>query len=337
MGDGGSIHFDAGAATADAATAPDVAAGTDAVGQDAVVPASDASMAEDAMSTSTDAMNCGWSPFAPPCDAATQVAPDAAPPDVGGGLDAAMVATDAGPVTGCAGTAAMEMLYGNGIAALANNWADADMAVRVTCNGAPLANATVHWAVTEGHGYVALDAFNTPWVMLDVPTDMNGVSKVTFKYTNSMPQPLQSTEPGKVNASIGAQSIDFLVTAFNPGPSIPLYPTANLIWPDGAHDLGSGRAGTILSMPVRINVYNATGWDNGRPAPNVGVSLVNDQDPTMPPVAWCIGEGNTALTDATGSAVCNVQLGNMPISGRYLRVVVGGTRWWNAINVDITP
>jgi hypothetical protein len=323
----------------DAASLEDATPAPDAAPQaDATPPGADASAAPDATPMVSDASGCErWSPFMPPCDQDAQPAPDAEPPDTGSELDASVGGGDGGPIAGCTGVGSLQMLYGNGLAVLANNWEDGDMAVRVTCNGAPLANATVHWSVTQGHGEISLDMNQPPWVMLDVPTDMNGISKVTFKF-GPLINNLASNEPGMVNAAIGAQSIDFFVTAFNPGMSFPTPPQAQLLVPDSAgRDLGSGRAGTIMTMAVHVTVYNATGWDQGRPVANVGVSLVDDQNPPMQGVAWCIGQGNTVLTDATGSAWCDVQLGTMPISGRYLRVMVGNTRYWNGVNVDITP
>jgi hypothetical protein len=222
---------------------------------------------------------------------------------------------------------------------LTGNWSSATLAVRATSCGAPAVGTSVTWTVAQGSGYLSADPNSSPATTLQATTDASGVATAVFRNPGPMNNPLQSNEPGSVRASAGSANVDFVVTTFNACmvascSSGVFYPYVQLVEPS-SRDMGSVRAGGTLSSAIQIQVNNATGWDNGKPVGNIGVYVVNRDDPSAPPAVTCVAPDGTALTGADGKASCDVRAGTTP-GQQGLRIWVGEGLYWDA-RVTVTP
>src|SRR5262249_34014545 len=84
-----------------------------------------------------------------------------------------------------------------------------------------------------------------------------------------------------------------------------------------------GPAGSTSTTPIQIKLSGFVGGG----APNVAISLLPPSDPTQPTISCAAAPGaqpNTALTDASGTANCNVVFGGRTGTGQAL-IDVGQT------------
>jgi hypothetical protein len=271
---------------------------------------------------------------------------DAQPlPDAASAVDAAIASPDAsstadGSTPACTGPITLELGVGNGMIVLAADWSNAEMSVIVMCGGAPRADVPVEWTVVQGTGELgnAPDAQTIagPAQMLTVSSDMNGVSAVSFRNPSSWGSSSASNQQNLIHASAGGAVIELKATVFNPGiqGNTPL-PLVYVTKPTDL-DFGSGRVGTIIPDALEVQVFNAAGDQMNHPVADIGVVVFDPNDPTRR-IAWCVGPGDTALTGPDGIAHCDLQLGTMPLNGRYLRVAVGSALYWDGYNIEVTP
>ncbi|MDQ6739535.1 MAG: putative Ig domain-containing protein, partial [Actinomycetota bacterium] len=139
-----------------------------------------------------------------------------------------------------------------------------------------------------------------------------------------------------VTARSSVGSVNFVVTtAINrlPNGSIAELPLVQLQSPAPENRSLSGRSGTTLPGAVAIQVGVQSGPQSGAPVPNVGMRIVDYNDPTVQPAAQC---ANRPLTDANGIARCDLLLTGSP--GTYLlSAEVGEFRLTPGIFVTISP
>jgi hypothetical protein len=272
---------------------------------------------------------------APPNDAASlPAAGDAASPVA----DARADPTHDGAAP-CSGVT-IARVQGNGALVLSGNWSSATLGVRATrCDGAPAAGAKISFTVVSGTGVLSPDANTSPAPTLDATTDDGGLATAVFRHPSPMTNTTQSNEPGLVTATLGASRADFMVTTFNACSTVScgagvFWPYVQLVQPV-SRDLGSVARGGKIAGAIQVQVNNATGFDNGRPVANIGVSVVNRDDATMPAAVTCDAPDGTALTGASGSATCDVRAGTT-LGQQGLRIWIGEGLYYDA-RVTVTP
>ena len=200
--------------------------------------------------------------------------------------------------------------------------------------GKPVPNATISW--TFNSIQAATGSLTTT-----TTTDANGQSSNTL-FMNAALGSLFSFAyaQGAVTASIlslpagtpgsAGQAVIFYETSAltdqqtNPGSGTGIIQLQDSLISPAQGTVISGAAGsTNTSTPIQVRVAGLVGGG----VPNVAVIVIPPGDPTQPTIA-CAGapggQPNTALTDATGTANCNVVFGGRQGSGTA-QVVVGQT------------
>jgi uncharacterized protein (TIGR03437 family) len=200
-------------------------------------------------------------------------------------------------------------------------------------SGKPLPGATVSWkfaSTQAGFGNV---------ISGQTVTDANGQSSNTFSLTPALGSLfgisfVQATItatltalPAGTTGSTG-QSVVFTETnaltdiqATSTGTGI-IQLTDTLISPQPGTVL-TGPAGSTSAVPIQIKLAGFLGGG----VPGVAVIVVPPTDPTLPTISCATtpgGQPNTAITDASGTATCNVVFGGRTGLGQAL-VAVGQT------------
>jgi uncharacterized protein (TIGR03437 family) len=184
--------------------------------------------------------------------------------------------------------------------------------------GKPLPNATVSWAfssASSGFGNV---------ISTTTTTDANGQSSNTFSLTPALGSlfgiafvqgtitatltALPSGTTGSTGQSVTFTETDALtdIQATGQGSGI-VQLTDTLLSPIAGTTL-VGPAGSTSTSPIQIKLAGLIGGG----VPNVAVSVLPPTDPTLPTISCAAVPGqqaNTALTDPTGTATCNVVFG----------------------------
>jgi hypothetical protein len=238
--------------------------------------------------------------------------------------------TDASaPDTATSGGLHITPVAGNGQVVIAA-WPGVEpMIVQVTDDrGAPVAGVAVSWGMMPVLGNLHPQ---------DTVTDSNGMVGCTW---NASPWASgESNAPSTVTASLASgESATFAITATNPGPfgSIPTSAHIEIRNPDPPIALGSGRAGSVIPGAIQAIVVNSQGAETGRPIPNVGLEILNPNDPTQPAAAHCLHSvGGAVLTDATGIVTCDLQLGTT-VGTTAVTVRIGASTMWT-MSLTITP
>jgi len=225
------------------------------------------------------------------------------------------------------GIESIAIVSGNGELVLAG-WPGTDpLLVRVTKNGAPVANETVTWT-TAG-------PLNTTSNQTTSTTDANGLTSMTivgeqFNVTTSWVD-------GTVTAALpNGASAPFTVVIAYPGPPVgqgAVSPLAQIMTPTSV-DLGHHKAGTTLTGGIQAIIAAQIGPDVGKGIPNVGARLANPNDWTQPATGVACASG-TPLTDATGKVSCDVVFGATPGTTSF-SLVLGGYNL-HTMFVEIDP
>ena len=198
------------------------------------------------------------------------------------------------------------------------------MVAKVTdSSGNPVNGASVSWTVvaTNGGGNVG--------VLLSGPTTTSLVDGTTTNVLTATLLPttvtFQSFLQFTVTATTSTSSAVFVLTQGVTDPFNPQLPPVQV----QARNVPisttmSGPVGSASTdPPIQVVVVD----EHGNAIPNVGLFLVNSQDPTQGPIATCPpspGAGPfTVLTDGTGTASCTPVFGGVPGRGSF-QVVVGG-------------
>jgi uncharacterized protein (TIGR03437 family) len=172
--------------------------------------------------------------------------------------------------------------------------------------GAPLANVTVTFTITQGSGSLPTGLTAT------ATTDSNGNASTVF--ISGLLDPSTSFTQSTITATAPSGSVTFYESTAMAWQTVVMQP-----------DLTSGRtitggAGQTIPGAVQVQVYATQGPGAGQAISNVGVTLTGAGG-TGAPTASCAG--GTALTNTQGIATCDVVIGNVLGAG-LLILNVGG-------------
>lgn len=188
--------------------------------------------------------------------------------------------------------------------------------------GNPVPNLSLTWSVSQGQGTV---------VSPPTKTDSNGIAGAFF---NGNVTPGNSFSQATVTVSSSVGSVNFVVTtALNrlsngSGAELPLVYLAS---PPIENRTLTGRSGTTLPGAVNVQVAVQSGPQTGAPVPNVGIRLIDNNNPDGTSPARCAG---TPMSDASGTITCDVVLTGTP--GQYsISAVVGEFRITPGILLNI--
>ncbi|HYL76942.1 MAG TPA: hypothetical protein VEU96_22185 [Bryobacteraceae bacterium] len=193
-------------------------------------------------------------------------------------------------------------------------------------NGNPVPNTPITFTIATGQGTLVGPPSDDPLSTV-VTTDTKGLASINF-LTTVIP-----SFPGFLNTTIVASSPDganvtFFVTTFFADNQTGLTGTSiQLLQPSQGANL-SGQAGQTLTGAIQIQVVNPFG-----PIPNVGLQLVNLDDPTQPPLASC--KGTVALTNEKGIASCDIVLGGQ-LGPIHVSPLVGSNVTLRPITINVT-
>ena len=205
--------------------------------------------------------------------------------------------------------AAMTAVDGNGQFALEFFLVKDAFSVKlVDAQGNPVANQTVTFTITQGSGTMQSNVQNG----VNIPnaicsgltctstTDANGIASAGMLAGQVLPG--SSYAQTTVSATNGTSTVLFIVTTVK-----DTNPNVTRIAPVDGVEL-VGQAGSIIKGAIQIRVVATSGFQSGQPIANVGLqakTLLND--PLLGPTASCVG--GIVLSDATGLATCDLQLG----------------------------
>ncbi len=221
----------------------------------------------------------------------------------------------------CVAAQSLSLVSGNGQIVLEQFLTTAPLVVQARdAAGRPAAGVAVTWSITQGAGTL-VGQTNT--------TDANGQASTNFLGTR-LPLGL-SFQAAVVHASSASGQVDFVVTTTIlqlPVGGIAAPPLVELVAPTLESGALIGNAGAILPGAVVVRVTAQSGPQTGIAVPNVGVRILNDQDPAVSPSATCNGPGGMVLTDSTGVARCDLVLNRNPgtVSLRALAGEIQATR-----------
>ncbi|HSW51018.1 MAG TPA: hypothetical protein VLH09_12630 [Bryobacteraceae bacterium] len=223
--------------------------------------------------------------------------------------------TVAGGTGGGAGVG-LTMVSGNGQVVPRGFPTEQPMKVKLTTAlGAPISGAEVTWAVASGEGYV---------FPVSSETDADGFAQSTYVGVPIV-SPSTSYVQSTVTANVaGFNPVEFTMTTVPMvlGSGAVAKPLYTLLAPAGS--VIEGRAGQTLAGAIQVRVRALTGINSGSGIPNVGVALSSGADPATSPSAYCVGGGDTALSDATGLANCDLRFGPV-IGGPFqVKILAGG-------------
>jgi uncharacterized protein (TIGR03437 family) len=171
-------------------------------------------------------------------------------------------------------------------------------------NGNPLPNLPLTWAVTQGYGTV---------VSAPDRTDSKGMASAFFR-GDVLPGYSFSQQTVTVSSAAGSASF-VITTVINrlPSGSLAELPLVELLSPPPDNRNLTGRSGSTLPGAIRLSVVVQSGPQSGLPIPNVGMRIVDAQDPSATPVAQCAGQ---PMTNDSGIAQCDLLITGAP--GLYL-------------------
>jgi len=174
-------------------------------------------------------------------------------------------------------------------------------------NGAPLAGVPVFWSIAGGQGNLVAPV---------AKTDSNGFAITDFMAT-AVPASA-SFAVLTVTATSPAGSANFSITTLAGGTSA----VVDLLAPSSGIGL-SGASGATLAGALSVSVRVAGGPQDGSPLAGASVRLVDANNPEVSPGAVCANaQSGAILTDATGTASCDVTLAGPPAS--YSLAVIAG-------------
>jgi uncharacterized protein (TIGR03437 family) len=177
----------------------------------------------------------------------------------------------------------------------------------VDSNGAAIAGVPVFWSLASGQGNLVAPV---------AKTDSNGFAMTDFMAA-AVPM-TASFVVQTITATSPAGSATFTVTTLAAGAT----PLVDLLAPAGTTGL-SGASGDTLPGALKVMLTVAGGPQDGTPLSSVSVRLADANSPGAPPAAVCANsQTGEALTDATGTASCDITLAGPP--GSYSLSVMGG-------------
>lgn len=197
--------------------------------------------------------------------------------------------------------------------------------------GKPVANLPVTWAITQGKGTIT--ATLDPGLPPHDHTDANGYAS-TYVVATAVDAGY-SFQTATITASSSLGSANFVLTynisRLPNGSSVDL-PLVQLTAP--TNGTLRGRAGDTLPAAITVQVVELSGPQQGQPVPNVGLRVVDYNNPDNPnPPAACAAP---TLTDASGVAKCDLVINAAP--GTYgIAAEVGEYRMMPLILLTVDP
>ena len=197
-----------------------------------------------------------------------------------------------------------------------------------TASGQPAPGVAISWKITAGAGTLVRPV-NT--------TDANGQASVTFLATDTPGS--DSFFPSTVTATAPSGVVNFVITTTetrqpNGGTAAP--PLVQLVSPPQNNLKVTGPSGGTVAGAVVVRVVAQSGPQTGFPVPNVSVRIENNLDQTGQAPASCNGAGGVTLTNANGTATCDLVITGAP--GSYqLTAVVGEYQDTTPFTLVVTP
>jgi trimeric autotransporter adhesin len=232
-------------------------------------------------------------------------------------------------LSGTLAAQSLTMVSGNGQMVLEQFISTLPLTVQAKdAGGQPLAGVTVNWSITQGSA-----TLHNPQTV----TDVNGMAN-TFFLATSLVQ-AQSFEGEVVTAATSVGTVNFFVTTVlsrlsNGNISPP--PLVSLVTPAFENRAFSAAQGTTIPGGVVIQVGAQSGIQQGQAVPNVGVRIINNQDPGQPSPATCASPTGVVLTDSKGFATCDLVITGSP-GPTQLTAVVGEIQQTGIFTLTVTP
>lgn len=180
------------------------------------------------------------------------------------------------------------------------------------------------WEVTDGAGTIV----NAPSA-----TGEDGTAGAFFRGDVT---PGYSYSQHSVKVSSPAGEVVFLQTtgvSRLPNGSMAELPSVQLLTPSEEDRTLSGEAGSIIPKAISVRVFVVGGMQSGQPVKGVEFRIVNADDPEQEAPAEC---ASSAVTDDTGTAVCDLRLSGAP--GIYrIAANVGEARITPGIMLTVRP
>ena len=221
------------------------------------------------------------------------------------------------------------MVSGNGQVVQSQNLTTLPLVVEAKdASGQPAPGVAVSWKITAGTGTLVRPV-NT--------TDANGQASVTFLATDV--QAGDSFFASTVTAGAVSGTVNFVVTTTEnrqPNGSTAAPPLVQLVAPPQNNLNLKGPSGSTLAGGVVVRVFSQAPPEAGNPVPNVSLRIANNLDLAGPSPAACSGPGGVTLSDASGTATCDLMLTGA--AGTYqLTAVVGEYQDTTPFTLVITP
>ena len=224
----------------------------------------------------------------------------------------------------CAGFAhsqSLTMYSGNGQVVREQFLSNAPLVVQAKdAAGRPAAGVTVSWAITQGTG-----TLNAP----TLTTDANGLASTNFLATSL--QPLQSFQSETITATSNFGGVNFFITTV---PELTP-PSVQLINPPLDNRSITAASGSTVPGGVVVLVNAQSGIQSGAPIPNIGVRIVNGENPALASPAACNAPQGVVLTDSRGNATCDLVISG-PSGTTPLRAYAGEIQYTASFALNVT-
>jgi adhesin/invasin len=196
-------------------------------------------------------------------------------------------------------------------------------------NGNPLANTKVTFTI--GNGGIGTFTGGTSTGTLNqsfVTTDSKGIASINFA-AGPLPQLASYVQDVITAKAPNSNTVTFYLSITTQAPS----PTAR-VTNETPGAVITGQAGTVVKGQFSVLVLSPL----GAPIPNVSVRLQNATSPNSPPAATCVDPtGVGILTDATGTANCDLMLSGEVGSNNSVSANIGYQLNTFSVQIHITP
>ncbi|MEP6960637.1 MAG: hypothetical protein ABI995_01060, partial [Acidobacteriota bacterium] len=180
----------------------------------------------------------------------------------------------------------------------------------VNANGIPIANASVHFTITDGSGVLT-----SP----DVSTDLNGLAGTGF-FSVNIPFGFAFQE-ATVRAESSVGTVDFKVTVFHTNNDGSGQPQILLTAPN-SNTITVGQ-GDIVPGLITARVLSTNFPQIGAAIPDVAIRIADGFDYTLPGPGTCV---NNTRSDNLGVSRCDFQASCNLLTNTPLQVVIGEYR-----------
>ena len=207
----------------------------------------------------------------------------------------------------------LTLLSGNGQVVQEFNLSNLPLVVEAKdASGHPTPNVPVTWKITAGAGTL---------VRPTTTTDANGQANAAFLAT--IVPGGESFFPSTVIATAASGSVSFVITTALlrlPNGNTAAPPLVQLVAPPQNNLNLTEPSGSTVAGGVVVRVIAQAGPQTGFPVPNVGVRIMNNQDPTAVPPAMCNGPNGLVLNDNNGTATCDLLITGPPTTTQLTTV-----------------